>query len=302
MNLDKYEVGYNIAAKKGTKFEDIQTPALIIDYDIFYENISKMKNFANNNNIKLRPHAKMHKSVDIAKHQINLGGASGICCQKVSEAEVFARSGITDILITNQICDFSKINRLTKIPLLDVTISCCVDNIENIMNIQKSAYLNKTIINIYIEFNCGANRCGIKDYKVIEKLICQVNESSNLNFLGFQAYNGSIQHIKDYSKRQKAVLKTCNKIKKLKSYFNNKNYQITGVGTGCFDLEVAQNIYTEIQVGSYAFMDVHYSSLMKNKSINNTIIFENSLFILSNVMSTALEGFTIVDASLKSMS
>ena len=103
MNLDKYEVGFNIPAKIGMEFKDIQTPALIIDYDIFKLNISKMKNFVNNNKIKLRPHAKMHKSVDVANYQINYGGAHGICCQKVSEAEVFAKSGIKDILITNQI-------------------------------------------------------------------------------------------------------------------------------------------------------------------------------------------------------
>ena len=105
-----------------------------------------MKKFVSTNNVKLRPHAKMHKSVDVANYQINFGGAHGICCQKVSEAEVFARNGIIDILITNQVTDLQKINRLTKIASNKIKISCCVDNKENIINIQNAAYNNNSII------------------------------------------------------------------------------------------------------------------------------------------------------------
>ena len=105
MKLEKFEVGYNIPAKVGMNIKDVQTPSLIIDYKVFENNILKMKEFITNNKVKLRPHAKMHKSVDVANFQINYGGAHGICCQKVSEAEVFARNGIQDILITNQVTD-----------------------------------------------------------------------------------------------------------------------------------------------------------------------------------------------------
>jgi 3-hydroxy-D-aspartate aldolase len=302
MNLDEFEVGYNIPAKIGMKVQDIQTPALIIDYDIFQDNINKMKNFVNNNKVKLRPHAKMHKSVDVAKHQINLGGAHGICCQKVSEAEVFARHGIQDILITNQVTNLKKIERLTKIPIWGSKIGCCIDNLQNVVDIQNSAANNNTLINIYIEYDCGAKRCGLKSFDKIEMIISEIDRSQNLNFKGFQAYNGSIQHIEDFENRKKEVSLTCQKIKKLKSYFKNYDLEITGVGTGCFDLEVSENIYTEIQVGSYAFMDAHYSSLKKNHNINNTILFDNSLFVLSSVMSTSLQNHAVVDAGLKSMS
>ena len=101
---------------------------------------------------------------------------------------------------------------------------------------------------------------------------------------------------------RKEVIKTCQKIKQLKSHFKKYDLEITGVGTGCFDLEVSEDIYTEIQVGSYAFMDAHYSSLKKNLDINNTILFDNALFILSSVMSTYLQSHAVVDAGLKSMS
>ena len=139
MNLDDYEVGFNIPAKIGMNVNEIQTPCLVIDYNKFEKNILKMKNFVFNNNVRLRPHAKMHKSFDVANFQIKFGGANGICCQKVSEAEVFARQGIKDILITNQVTDLFKINRLTSVSSHEIKLACCVDDEENIINIDKSA-------------------------------------------------------------------------------------------------------------------------------------------------------------------
>ena len=301
MNFDDYEVGFSIPAKIGMNVNEIQTPCLVIDYNKFEKNILKMKEFVLNNNVKLRPHAKMHKSFNVADFQIKFGGAHGICCQKVSEAEVFARQGIQDILITNQVTDLFKINRLTSISSNGIKLSCCVDDEENIININKSAKEKNTQIDLYIEFDCGANRCGIQSFNEIEKLILLINKLSSVNFVGFQAYNGSIQHIEDFNKRKEAVKKTCIKINKLKDKFNNFSPIITGVGTGCFDLEVNENVYDEIQVGSYAFMDAHYSSLKHDNKINNTNDFENSLFVLSSVMSNVIDKQAVVDAGLKSI-
>src|SRR6056300_732284 len=277
MDFDDYEVGFNIPAKTGMKINEIQTPCLVIDYNKFENNILKMKNFVVNNNVRLRPHAKMHKSFFVANYQIKFGGAHGICCQKVSEAEVFARQGIKDILITNQITDLFKINRLTNISKADIKIACCVDDEQNVININNSARENKNLISL-------------------------INSLNFVKFVGFQAYNGSIQHIEDFVIRKEEVVKTCYKIKELKNSFKEFLPIITGVGTGCFDLEVSENIYDEIQVGSYAFMDAHYSSLKHDNKINNTNNFENSLFILSSVMSKALDKHAVVDAGLKSIS
>ena len=260
-----------------------------------------MKEFVLNNNVKLRPHAKMHKSVDVAKYQIDNGGAHGICCQKLSEAEIFVRAGIKDILITNQITDAFKLERLAKIVSKELKIGCCVDNEENIINIQKAVERNNSIIDIYIEYDCGANRCGVKSFNEINELIKIIKKMANLNFIGFQAYNGSIQHIEDHKIRQIEVKKTCNKIRELKANFIKHAPFITGVGTGCFDLEVNEEVYDEIQVGSYAFMDAHYSSLKHDRKLNNSNNFENSLFILTGVMSKALQKHAVVDAGLKSI-
>ena len=301
MDLEAFEVGFNIPAKVGMDVSEIQTPSLIIDFKIFENNIKKMREFVLHNNVKLRPHAKMHKSIDVAKFQIDNGGAHGICCQKVSEAEIFVRAGIKDILITNQITDSFKLERLAKIKCKELKIGCCVDNKENLINIQKAAERNNSFIDIYIEYDCGANRCGIKSFNEINELIKMTKKMANLNFIGFQAYNGSIQHIEDYKIRQNEVKNTCNKIKELKANFIKYSPFITGVGTGCFDLEVSEEVYDEIQVGSYAFMDAHYSSLKHDRKLNNSNNFENSLFVFTGVMSKALKNHAVVDAGLKSI-
>ena len=301
MDLEAFEVGFNIPAKVGMDVSEIQTPSLIIDFKIFENNINKMREFVLHNNVKLRPHAKMHKSIDVAKFQIDKGGAHGICCQKVSEAEIFVRAGIKDILITNQITDTFKLERLAKIKSKELKIGCCVDNKENLINIQKAAERNNSFIDIYIEYDCGANRCGIKSFNEINELIKMTKKMANLNFIGFQAYNGSIQHIEDYKIRQNEVKNTCNKIKELKANFTKYSPFITGVGTGCFDLEVSEEVYDEIQVGSYAFMDAHYSSLKHDRKLNNSNNFENSLFVFTGVMSKALQNHAVVDAGLKSI-
>jgi len=114
INVQELEVGYEIPAHIGMNESDIQTPCLILDLDALESNIRKMGDYANANGVRHRVHGKMHKSVDIAKLQQELGGSCGVCCQKVSEAEVFARGGIMDVMVSNQVRDAAKIDRLAR--------------------------------------------------------------------------------------------------------------------------------------------------------------------------------------------
>ncbi len=297
--MTNLEYGYNVPALKGMDFNEIQTPCLIIDLEIFKRNIEQMKQFTLKNNVNLRPHAKMHKSVEVSKYQIKYGNAQGICCQKLSEAEVFVRSGIKDVLITNQICDPIKIDRLCKINKSDAEISFCVDNFVILKNIQTIAFQNNVKLKLFIELECGAQRCGVDDTSEIKKMINFIKKSSQLTLSGFHAYNGSNQHIINHEERMNSVNKTNSKIQNILKYFELSDLIVTGGGTGCFEDETRKNLYNEIQVGSYAFMDAHYSRLNK---IRSDIIFENSLFILTSVISISKSNFSVVDAGLKSMS
>jgi len=131
VKLDELEVGYDIPALPGMDQADIQTPCLVLDLDALERNIKKMGDWAKEHGMRHRVHGKMHKSVDVALLQEKLGGAVGVCCQKVSEAEVFARGGIRDVLVSNQVRDPAKIDRLARMPKLGARTIVCVDEIEN---------------------------------------------------------------------------------------------------------------------------------------------------------------------------
>ena len=131
-NFDDFDVGFDIPAKPGMDEAEIQTPCLMLDLDALERNIRKMGDYAKAHGMRHRVHGKMHKSVDVAKLQIALGGACGVCCQKVSEAEVFVRGGISDVLVSNQVREPAKIDRLARLPKLGVRVLCCVDDPANV--------------------------------------------------------------------------------------------------------------------------------------------------------------------------
>ena len=130
VNLNSLEVGFDVPAVPGMDEADIQTPCLVLDLDALERNIKKMGDYAKAHGMRHRVHGKMHKSVDVAKLQVELGGACGVCCQKVSEAEVFARGGIKDVLVSNQVRDPQKIDRLAQMPKLGARTICCVDDLD----------------------------------------------------------------------------------------------------------------------------------------------------------------------------
>ncbi|MEM9268606.1 MAG: alanine racemase, partial [Pseudomonadota bacterium] len=139
VNIKELEVGYDVPALPGMDESEIQTPCLVLDLDALERNITKMGNFAKEMGVRHRVHGKMHKSVDVALLQERLGGSVGVCCQKVSEAEVFARGGIKDVLVSNQVRDPAKIDRLARIPKLGARAICCVDDLANVADLSAGA-------------------------------------------------------------------------------------------------------------------------------------------------------------------
>jgi len=132
MNFDELEVGYDVPAVPGMDAVDIQTPCLVVDLDALERNVKKMGDLCREMGVRHRAHGKMHKSVDVLKLQETLGGSVGVCCQKVSEAEVFVRGGVKDVMVSNQVRDLAKIDRLARLPKLGARILVCVDDPENV--------------------------------------------------------------------------------------------------------------------------------------------------------------------------
>lgn len=306
INFDELEVGYDVPAVPGMDAADIQTPALVLDLDALERNIKKMGDYAKAHGMRHRAHGKMHKSVDVLKLQQDLGAAVGVCCQKVSEAEVFARGGIKDVMVSNQVTDPVKIKRLAEMPKHGCRVLVCVDDPENVKALSEAAVAAGTQIEALVEIDCGAGRCGVCTTQDVVNIAKLIDGAENLKFAGIQAYQGAMQHMDLYVDRKEkldiAIAQVGDAVQGLKS--NGLECDIVGGGgTGSYYFESASNVYNELQCGSYAFMDADYGRILdeNGKRIDDGE-WENALFILTTVMSHSKADKAIVDAGLKAQS
>ena len=305
-DFDAYEVGYDIPAKPGMKDEDIQTPCLILDLDALERNIKKMGDYAKAHGMRHRSHGKMHKSVDVQKLQESLGGAVGVCCQKVSEAEVFARGGIQDILVSNQVRDPVKIDRLARLPKTGARILVCVDDVANVADLSAAAVKHGTQLECFVEIDCGAGRCGVKTTPEVLEIARAVAAAPGLTFKGIQAYQGAMQHMDSFDDRKAkldaAIAQVREAVEALTAIGLTPEL-VSGGGTGSYYFESNSGVFNELQCGSYAFMDADYGRIRdKDGNRIDQGEWKNALFILTSVMSHAKPDLAVCDAGLKAQS
>jgi len=305
-NFDNYEVGFDIPAKPGMDAADIQTPCLVLDLDALERNIKKMGDYAKDHGMRHRVHGKMHKSVDVAKLQEKLGGAVGVCCQKVSEAEVFARGGIKDILVSNQVRDPQKIDRLARLPKYGCRTIVCVDDLNNVADLSAAAKKHGTELEVFVEIDCGAGRCGVSTTQDVVAIARAVDAADNLKFSGIQAYQGAMQHMDKYEDRKAKLDIAIDMVKDAVQGLKSVGLEpelVSGGGTGSYYFESTSGVYNELQCGSYAFMDADYGRILdKDGKRIDQGEWENAMFILTQVMSHTKADKAICDAGLKAQS
>ncbi len=305
-DFDGLEVGYDIPALPGMDEADIQTPCLVLDLDALERNIAKMGKFARDMGVRHRVHGKMHKSVDVALLQERLGGSVGVCCQKVSEAEVFARGGIKDVLVSNQVRDPVKIDRLARIPKLGARAICCVDDLANVADLSAAAVKHGTVIECLVEIDCGAGRCGVTTTPAVVALAKAIKAAPGLKFSGIQAYQGAMQHMDKYEDRKSKIDIAVAMVRDAVDTLAAEGIAcdiVGGGGTGSYYFEGNSGVYNELQCGSYAFMDADYGRILdKDGKRIDQGEWENALFILTSVMSHAKAEKAICDAGLKAQS
>jgi 3-hydroxy-D-aspartate aldolase len=306
VKIEEFEVGYDIPAAVGMDETDIQTPCLILDLDALERNIETMGRYAKEMGVRHRVHGKMHKSVDVAKLQEELGGSCGVCCQKVSEAEAFVRGGIKDVLVSNQVRDPAKIDRLARLPKLGARVLVCVDDIANVADLSAAAQKHGTEIEVLVEIDCGAGRCGVTTTEAVVAIAQAIDAADGLKFSGIQAYQGAMQHLDSYEDRKAkidvAVAMVGDAVEGLKAEGLECDI-VGGGGTGSYYFEGSSGVYNELQCGSYAFMDADYGRILdKNGNRIDNGEWENALFILTSVMSHAKTDKAICDAGLKAQS
>ena len=305
-SLAGYTVGYDIPALPGMDEADIQTPCLVLDLDALERNIRKMGEYAEMHGMRHRSHGKMHKSVDVQKLQQTLGGAVGVCCQKVSEAEVFARGGIKDILVSNEVRDAVKIDRLARLPKYGARVIVCVDDVANVAELSAAAQRHDTTLECLVEIDCGAGRCGVRSASAAIGIAQAIDAAPALKFSGIQAYQGAMQHLESYADRKAKVDQAVIQVKAVVAALRAVGLEpelVSGGGTGSYYFESNSDVYNELQCGSYAFMDADYGRIRdRNGNRIDQGEWENALFILTSVMSHAKPDQAVCDAGLKAQS
>jgi 3-hydroxy-D-aspartate aldolase len=287
-------------ARPGMALRDVDTPALIIDLDGFERNLRRMSDAVAKAGVRLRPHAKTHKSPIVAHQQIALG-AVGICCQKVSEAEIMVRDGIGDVLVSNEIAGAAKLHRLAALAR-HARIAVCVDDIENVAEIVDAAQRFDVKLSVLVEIDVGAKRCGVAAGEPALRIASAIARSNSLHFGGLQAYHGSAQHLRSHGERRDAIARATDLTRGTVDLFSREGLAceiIGGAGTGTFELEAASGVYNELQAGSYIFMDADYG---RNRESDGSAFdtFDNALFVLTTVMSRPNDERAVVDAGHKS--
>ena len=283
-------------AEPGMAESDVDTPALLLDLDAFEANLDLMAAALAPTGTKLRAHAKTHKSPIIGRLQM-ARGAVGQCVQKVAEAEALAGGGIPDVLVTNEVVGARKLARLAALhPIAKVGV--CVDDVAQVDAVAQAAEAAGRRITVLVEIDVGGGRCGVRPGPDAVALALRIAASPHLIFGGIQAYQGGAQHIRAPQARAAAIESAIEDSRRTVEQLRQQGLDcpiVGGAGTGTFAQEAASGVYTEIQAGSYAFMDADYA---RNEGAP---AFRQSLFVLATVMSTAVPGVAVVDAGHKAV-
>ena len=283
-------------ASPGMRLDEVDTPALVIDLDRLEANLNAMAACLVGTGVRLRAHAKTHKSAVIAHQQI-ARGAVGVCVQKVAEAEALAWAGVPDILVSNEVMGADKLARLAALARI-TRIAVCADHPAQVRAIAAAAAGAGVRLRVLAEIDVGAGRCGLAAGPDVVALAQVIAGSPHLEFGGLQAYHGSAQHTRAPEARRKAVLEAAARTRRMVEQLRQQGLDcaiVGGAGTGTFVLEAEAGVLTEVQCGSYCFMDADYA---RNE---DAPAFDQALFVLATVMSTARPGAAVVDAGHKAV-
>ncbi len=270
---------------------DIPTPALLLDLDAFEVNLTRAASESAEAGKKLRPHAKAHKCVEIARRQI-AAGAVGICVATVAEAELFSKAGIHDLLLTSPLADPAKIARIIATGAMAV-----VDHPRQVAWYQEAACAANSQIPILIDLDNGDHRTGAAGIDDAVEVAVAIDRASHLWLRGVQAYSVAASHEADEGARRRTSAKAFALAAEARAEMARHGIHTditTGGSTGSWDVDLTIPEVSELQAGSYALMDMAYQRLGAG--------FARALSVLATVISANHDGFVTVDAGFKAFS
>ncbi|WP_250436431.1 DSD1 family PLP-dependent enzyme [Caballeronia sp. ATUFL_F2_KS9A] len=286
------------AARAGDSLASVATPSLMIDLDAFDANLAAMSAFAARHGVALRPHAKAHKCSEIAKRQVG-AGAVGVCCQKLSEAYPFAAAGIASIHVSNEFVGADKLAMAVELAS-HVHLSVCVDALPQVRALGDAAARAGVTIDVLPEVDAGQHRCGVTSEDGLLALVDGIAAQSALRFAGLQAYHGGIQHVADWIARKAEASRAADIAARYVRALDVRGVRcgiVTGGGTGTVEFDAASGVFTELQPGSYLFMDGDYGGI----GWGGELRWRHSLLVLSTVMSATRPGMAVCDVGLKGL-
>ncbi len=289
-----------IPLKEPVSLWDLPTPALAIDLEAMESNLQKMKGFYQGKRAKLRPHTKTHKCPLLAKRQLE-DGAVGVCAAKVSEAEVMVEAGVGNVLITSPVVTREKIERVLALARKSPGVSIVVDQQQNVRDFDDAARAAGVRLPVLVDLNVGSDRTGIAMGKPALDLAESIRKSSSLSFQGLQAYAGHLMHLRGFDYRRQASEMTMGRAVDVKRALEKAGFDVpilSGGGTGTYNIDSEIDGITDVQVGSYLFMDVNYRNVGgKDGPIYDD--FRPSLLVLATAISQPVKGRITIDAGYK---
>ena len=282
--------------------QSLDTPALLLDLGALTRNIERMAAFAKARGVGLRPHVKTHKSVEIARRQV-AAGAIGVSCVTLGEAEVMVKAGIPDVLITSPAVTPSKIARVVRLARLAGPggMMVVVDDARNAADLAAATLGLPHPLEVLVDYGAGYNRTGAASEAQVLELARRIAAEPRLKLRGLQAYAGNLQHIVDREQRSAAAASLRETVARIVADAERSGIHfeiVTGAGTGTHDLDTERDAFTELQAGSYVFMDAEYAQVLQ-ASPGQPSPFEVSLFVQTAVVSTNAAEWVTVDGGTK---
>jgi len=279
--------------------ERLETPALVLDLEALEYNIAELAGHAARNNYKLRPVAKIHKSIEIARRQV-AAGALGQCCATLAEAEILVDAGVPGVFLFTSVVTPGKIERLVRVASQAKDFLLAVDDAANATTIGDAARKAGTKVRLLVDLEVGARRTGVADGAATLALAKHVARHPGLVYCGIQGYDGSLQATRSYDERASLQAKRAELVRGVVDQLTRAGLPpeiVSGGGTGSHAIDAEQRVFTEIQAGTYIFMDVNYADTEMRKDTAQP--FRPALFVRTSVISAAQPGFVITDAGLK---
>lgn len=276
----------------------VETPALVLDEAAVLKNIAMMAHHAAATGVKLRPHAKTHKSLEIARRQI-AAGAIGISCATVEELFYFSDAGIEGLLLTSPVSDPAKLPRLAKI-IRKSHVMLVVDHIDQVAALSSLIDDASICPDLLIDIDVGQGRTGVCSISAAFEIAAHIAKTA-MRLVGIQGFAGNVQHIHDAAERSRSAEDVGRQLTTYAEALRAAGHHIahiTGSGTGASEFD-RHGPYTELQVGSYVFMDADYGAVRRSGDV--ALPFRPSLFVLATVTSVNRSGSVTIDAGVKAL-